>query len=580
MDANLSDGAVQGSGFVTGSLASDASAMQRRGWVVGAFMDPGDARHCTDLEVKYGQFRRGQDPQHRAKVSSTTEFTLVLSGTVRAVVGSREMVLSQGDYVLIHPGTPNNTVLEVLADAIIFTVKAPSDPGAKQALAQGIQGKAAGVVSKTTRSRKPWGSVCLRCRHAGALHRLTDAAESIDGPYQCRDAQCRCEVHRHEHCFEELDERQFLKLFPDWPAPLERAGFSAHPGTAPGLKAGAVVDPVTLRSRLLDVLTRAGTDPLSTSEICERAGFSKFEQHSVVTPQLRRWTRRGLVTRLATRRGQEAAWRLDVDAAAAYIASLSAGARDKAGKSAWKPRSPGPSKHSEKWESGFEALKSYIEEHGKLPEALYVTAEGYQLGRWVHHQRGIYARGQLSSDRVRRLEEIDIWIWSQRDADWESSFEALKTFIRAHGQLPPSDYVTAEGYGLGVWTKKQRTKYAKGQLAQQHVDRLERLDVWTWTPEGGAVKANNVRARRAAAAESTRIAELGDLENYDIPAHLRAAAEARRDHPDQSFTYIAELLGVSKHVYSGRIRRFWQVAQIREMAGSAVSATDCEPKGI
>lgn len=574
--ADLTGDTGRGSGFVTGSLAPDAAAMERRGWLVGAFIDPVDMRHCTDLEVKYIHFLRGQNPNHPAKMSSTTEFTLILSGTVRAVIGSEEMVLSQGDYVLIHPGTANNTVLEVLDDAALLTVKAPSDPSAKHVLSQDLQAAAGAAISKPVRTRKPWGSVCLRCRHAGALHRLVDTAESIDGPYRCREAQCLCKVHRHEHCFEDVDQQQFLRLFPDWPAPLERAGFSAHPGMAPGLKAGAVVDPVTLRSRLLDVLTRAGTEPLSTSEICRRAGFSKFEQHSVVTPQLRRFARRGLINRSATGRGQEAAWHLDVDATAAYFATLSATSKDKAAGSPWKPRSRVPSKHNEQWDAGFEALKHYLDEYGQLPAASYVTAEGFRLGAWVQRQRGNYSREQLRSDRVQRLQELDIWRWSNRDAAWESSFEALKAFISAHGRLPTSSGVTTSGYYIGGWAQHQRTKYAKGQLDQQYVDRLEQLEIWTWTVAGGAVKANSERARLVATAQAARIAQLGDLNDYAIPAHLREAAEARRDHPGQNLTYIAGLLGVSKDVYSSRIRRFWQHKQIRERTSTTTSTNDCE----
>ncbi|MBN7324366.1 cupin domain-containing protein [Mycobacteroides abscessus subsp. massiliense] len=131
-EAQPQPGHVTNNGHVWGSLAGDAIEVGRRGWVIGAFFDSSDVRLCRDLEVKYGEFVQGTDPRHPAKVSSTTEFTFVLSGAVRAVVGSDELILSQGDYVLIHPGTPNNTVLEVLEDAQILTVKAPSDPMAKR----------------------------------------------------------------------------------------------------------------------------------------------------------------------------------------------------------------------------------------------------------------------------------------------------------------------------------------------------------------------------------------------------------------------------------------------------------------
>lgn len=130
----MADTTTRESGFVVRSLADDAIGLDRRGWVIGSFFDPNHTRHCPDLEVKYGRFQRGENPNHPAKTSSTTEFTLILSGAVRAVIDSKELVLSQGDYVLIHPDTPNSTVLEVLDDATVLTVKGPSDPGAKRVL--------------------------------------------------------------------------------------------------------------------------------------------------------------------------------------------------------------------------------------------------------------------------------------------------------------------------------------------------------------------------------------------------------------------------------------------------------------
>jgi hypothetical protein len=36
----------------------------------------------------------------------------------------------------------------------------------------------------------------------------------------------------------------------------------------------------------------------------------------------------------------------------------------------------------------------------------YNTSEGYQLGQWQGHQRGNYKKGKLSSDRIKRLEDI------------------------------------------------------------------------------------------------------------------------------------------------------------------------------
>lgn len=47
-------------------------------------------------------------------------------------VSDNEIELTQGDYIVIEPGTPNNTVAEILEDVAGLTIKAPSDPSAKK----------------------------------------------------------------------------------------------------------------------------------------------------------------------------------------------------------------------------------------------------------------------------------------------------------------------------------------------------------------------------------------------------------------------------------------------------------------
>lgn len=69
-----------------------------------------------------------------------------------------------------------------------------------------------------------WGQVCERCQHAGALHRLSPTAPSLDGPYACRSPKCECSVYRHEHLLTSLSRDGFMARFPDWPAPLAEAG--------------------------------------------------------------------------------------------------------------------------------------------------------------------------------------------------------------------------------------------------------------------------------------------------------------------------------------------------------------------
>lgn len=71
------------------------------------------------------------------------------------------------------------------------------------------------------------------------------------------------------------------------------------------------------------------------------------------------------------------------------------------------------------------------------------------------------------------------------------------------------------------------------------------------------VDHNAARARAAANAEADRIAALGDLDGYELPQHLRQAAQVRRDHRDLNYSQAGAVLGISKDTFTGRIRRFW-----------------------
>jgi quercetin dioxygenase-like cupin family protein len=124
-------------GYVSGNIEADAQRLGRGGWIVGVFFsgDPAESsRASQDLEVKYWSYGRGGGQSHRTKSSTTLEWSLILSGKVRAKLGNESVILNSGDYVLIHPNTPNNLVDEVLEDTVAVTIKSPSNPDAKTVL--------------------------------------------------------------------------------------------------------------------------------------------------------------------------------------------------------------------------------------------------------------------------------------------------------------------------------------------------------------------------------------------------------------------------------------------------------------
>jgi mannose-6-phosphate isomerase-like protein (cupin superfamily) len=117
-----------------GDFKHDARTNGQRGWLVGKFMGQMPQK-VDDVEIKYWELEPGPTG-HRTKKSATFECTFILDGETIGLIGNHETRLVGGRYVVISPGTPNNLVKFVVKRVRGLTVKAPSDPGAKQIVSE------------------------------------------------------------------------------------------------------------------------------------------------------------------------------------------------------------------------------------------------------------------------------------------------------------------------------------------------------------------------------------------------------------------------------------------------------------
>lgn len=120
--------------FYVGSFRKDGLEEPNRGWIVGKFKED-FPRKNNEVEIKYWEYGVGKT-DHPTKVSSIIECTFILAGKSMAVINGQQLMLNAGDYVVIEPGIPNNTVVEVLENIQGLTIKAPSDPSAKKIVEQ------------------------------------------------------------------------------------------------------------------------------------------------------------------------------------------------------------------------------------------------------------------------------------------------------------------------------------------------------------------------------------------------------------------------------------------------------------
>ena len=133
------------------------------------------------------------------------------------------------------------------------------------------------------------------------------------------------------------------------------------------------------------------------------------------------------------------------------------------------------------WEKGFASAQKYRTEHGDLLVPVrYRDKNDFALGEWIVYNRQRYLGGNLTQNRIERLEAIGM-VWSTSNDLWEQNYAAATQYYLEHGDLEVAiKYETPSGFGLGVWLGAQRAAHKAGELPQEQVERLDALGMdWT-----------------------------------------------------------------------------------------------------
>ena len=146
--------------------------------------------------------------------------------------------------------------------------------------------------------------------------------------------------------------------------------------------------------------------------------------------------------------------------------------------------------HERAWETRYEELLDYIEEHGHCSVPCGWD-DNYQLGLWCMNQRTAYRlfqRGEktaMTEDRIKLLDEV-AFIWNRQDANWKYMYQRLKEFQEQHGdyKIPTNDWENAD---LRLWLIRQRHLYnsQSNRLTKERMELLEGLPKFSWKGRSG-----------------------------------------------------------------------------------------------
>lgn len=136
------------------------------------------------------------------------------------------------------------------------------------------------------------------------------------------------------------------------------------------------------------------------------------------------------------------------------------------------------------WEQGLAALRAYLGAHGHAqPPTRLVVVDGYELGRWVSHQRDRHRAGTITPEQVAALEALPGWSWGRtQQSRFEEGLAHLLTYVDQHGTAAVTrDHTTEDGFALGAWVKRRRQSEVDGEIRTEWAATLQALPGWYWT---------------------------------------------------------------------------------------------------
>lgn len=143
-------------------------------------------------------------------------------------------------------------------------------------------------------------------------------------------------------------------------------------------------------------------------------------------------------------------------------------------------------KYDEIWSGYFEEVKAYFDKNGDISGIGNSEEKDKQkLNIWIKKQRRYYKDGNLSKEKIKKLESVGI-VWNPYVNAWETGFIHAKKYYEINGNLNiPASYIDDSGYTLGIWITNQRYNYRhpsrNKKITESQKKRLDGIGM-VWDP--------------------------------------------------------------------------------------------------
>lgn len=125
------------------------------------------------------------------------------------------------------------------------------------------------------------------------------------------------------------------------------------------------------------------------------------------------------------------------------------------------------------WDDALQLLKEYLQERPIESIIRETRYKDFGLGQWIKAQRAAWKKGELSQERIQRLEEVG-FLFTKRASLWTQNYYVLV-------DIYPNQKVTRDtvynGVPIGMWLKNQKNFYYKGSLSWERIDLMQKIDI-------------------------------------------------------------------------------------------------------